>query len=122
MLQSLEIRIRPELDDSVGRRFAQTARAALGIKVDLVRIVKVYIVEGLCAPDLQKALAAAALHDPVLHEASLTPFSSDADWIIETGFRPGVTDNAGRTARDTLAVVLGRSRDFAVYSAEQYHL
>jgi len=126
MLQSLEVRPKSQPgsqhDDSVGRSFAATVRSALGIEVDSARVVKVFIVEGLDAPDLRKALDAAALHDPVLHDASLTPFPSDADWIIEVAFRPGVTDNEGRTARDTLALVLGLPRDFAVYTAAQYHL
>ena len=126
MLQSLEVRPKSrsesQHDDSVGRGFAATVRAALGIELDSARVVKVFIVEGLDAPELRKALDAAALHDPVLHDASLTPFPSDADWIIEVAFRPGVTDNEGRTARDTLALVLGLPRDFAVYTAAQYHL
>ena len=45
-------------------------------------------------------------------------------WIIEVGYRPGVTDNEGRTARDTAALVLGiedRS-SLAVYTSIQYRL
>jgi len=31
----------------------------------------------------------------------------DFDWLIEVGFRPGVTDNVGKTAREAIAVLLG---------------
>ena len=122
MLQSLEVRPKAGLDDCIGRNFAHTVRAALGIAIDAARVHKVFTVEGLDGPALDKALEAAALHDPVLHDASLEPFASNADWIIEVAFRPGVTDNEGRTARDTLAMVLGLPRDFAVYTAAQYHI
>ena len=122
MLQSIEVRLRPELDDCVGQRLADGIRASLGFSVDAVRVVKVFTVEGLDRTALQRAVDEAALHDPVLQEAGLTPFASDADWVLEVGFRPGVTDNEGRTARDTLALVLGRERDFSVYTAAQYHV
>ena len=122
MLQSLEVRLKAHLDDSPGRNVAHSVRAALGIELSSVRVVKAFTVEKLPPQALQKALDAAALHDPVLHDASLTSFPSDADWIIKVAFRPGVTDNAGRTARDTLALLLGLPRDFAVYSGTQYHL
>ena len=122
MLQSIEVRLRPELDDCVGQRLADGIRAALGFAVDSVRVVKVFTVEGLAQTELRRAVDEAALHDPVLQEAGIVPFASDADWVLEVGFRPGVTDNEGRTARDTLALVLGRGRDFSVYTAAQYHV
>lgn len=122
MLQSIEVRLKPHLDDCVGRNVAAKIRAALNLAVESCRIAKAYAAEGLEPADLQAAVDLAALHDPVLQEASLTPFPSDADWILEVGFRPGVTDNEGKTARDTLALVLGKTRDFAVYTSTQYHL
>jgi phosphoribosylformylglycinamidine synthase len=46
------------------------------------------------------------------------------DWAIEVGFRPGVTDNVGRTAREAIEYQTGRS--FAagegVYTSVQYLL
>ena len=122
MLQSIELRVKPRLDDCVGKNFAAKVKAALGLDVADARVIKAYTVDGLEPDELTQALEAAALHDPVLHDASLAPFASDADWIIEVAFRPGVTDNEGRTARDTLAMVLGKKRDFAVYTSAQYHI
>ena len=44
-------------------------------------------------------------------------------WIVEVGYRPGVTDNEGRTARDTAAMVLGIARDsLRVYTSVQYRI
>ena len=122
MLQTISVRLRPHLDDCVGRNVAEKIKAALGIDLGQVRQQKAYTVDGLDGPDVAKAIELAALHDPVLQEASLAPFGTEADWVLEVGFRPGVTDNEGRTARDTLALVLGKKRDFAVYTTVQYHL
>ncbi|MDL2279869.1 phosphoribosylformylglycinamidine synthase, partial [Desulfovibrio sp. OttesenSCG-928-G11] len=122
MLQRIEVRLRPDLEDCVGGSFAARVRAALNLDLTGARLSRAYTVEGLERSDLEKALEAAALHDPVLHEASLSPFASEADWIVEVALRPGVTDNEGRTARDTLAMVLGRDRDFAVYTSALYHM
>lgn len=129
MLQSIEVRLHPRLDDCVGRNFAARVRAALGLEVESARLTKVFTIEGLDAAQLERALAEAALHDPVLQEASLTPFQREpgwieADWIMEVSFRPGVTDNEGRTARDTLAMVLGldKKSGLAVYTAARYHI
>ncbi|MDR1946904.1 MAG: phosphoribosylformylglycinamidine synthase [Desulfovibrio sp.] len=126
MLFTVEVRLKGRLDDCLGRNFAAKAKAFLGLDIHDVRVAKAYTADGLERGELQTALNKAALHDPVLQEASLEPFPSDADWIIETAFRPGVTDNEGRTARDTLALVLGfdsvRKESCAVYTATRHHL
>ncbi len=46
------------------------------------------------------------------------------DWCIEVGFRPGVTDNEGRTAAGALEMLLGRklAGSEAVYTSVQYLL
>ncbi len=125
MLYTIEIRMKNHLDDCVGANLAARIRAALQVPVTAVRVTNIFTVEGLSAAEVQKAVDVAAIHDPVLHTASLQPLATlpeETSWVIEVGFRPGVTDNAGRTARDTLALVLGRARDFFVYTATQYHI
>ncbi len=125
MLLTLEVRPRPHLEDCVGKNVAAKIRAALRLDVPSIRVGKAFAMEGLSEAEAQKALDAAALHDPVLHEASLSPWprlDAGVTYVLEVGFRPGVTDNEGRTARDTLALVLGRGRDFAVYTSQRYYL
>jgi phosphoribosylformylglycinamidine synthase len=108
----------------VGEKIARKIGSELGMAVDEVRIVSVFTLEGLTQAQVDTALERAALHDPVLHEVSLTPLARDFDWILEVGFRPGVTDNEGRTARETLGVVLGLTKaeleSVRVYTSRQY--
>ena len=124
MLLCIEVAPRQHVPDVPGRRAAERITKELGIPVSGVRVVKVYTVSGLEPAEIDRAIEAAALHDPVSHAASASPLARDFDWVIEVGFRPGVTDNEGRTARDTLALALGLSKDQAkglcVYTSAQY--
>ncbi|MDR1489017.1 MAG: phosphoribosylformylglycinamidine synthase [Desulfovibrio sp.] len=124
MLYTLEVRLKPDLEDCVGRNLARRIRDTLGLEAESARLTRAYIIDGLGRDELQAAIEKAAVHDPVLQDASLVPFPSDADWIIEAAFRPGVTDNEGRTARDTLALVLSLAdkRSLSVYTAVRCHL
>ncbi len=122
MLCRVEVGLKSHVRDVVGEKIARKIRSELGVAVESVRIVRVYTLEGLDAAQVDMALDRTALHDPVLHEVSLEPLASNFDWALEVGFRPGVTDNEGRTARETLGVVLGldSTEDVRVYTSVQY--
>ena len=126
MLHRIEAGLHPHLDDTVGRKTAHHVHKALDIELGAVRQIKVFTVDGLSADEAQKLVAEAIWHDPVMQCAALTPLPHQpfvADWILEVGFRPGVTDNEGRTARDTAAMVLRRPRaELSVYTAIQYRI
>jgi len=124
MLFRVVVGLKEGVRDVVGEKVARKIRSELGMAVDDVRIVSVFTLEGVSPEQVDTVLERAALHDPVLHEVSLAPLARDFDWILEVGFRPGVTDNEGRTARETLGVVLGLSKSelesVRVYTSRQY--
>jgi phosphoribosylformylglycinamidine synthase II len=115
----LEVGTRPDLADTQGARVVRKIRAELGIPVKRVHTIKVFTIQGLSETQGQDVLDKALLHDPVLHQASLQPLGAGMDWAIEVGFRPGVTDNEGRTARETLALAL-HGLPVVVSTATQY--
>ena len=122
-LLRLEIRVKENQQDPVGHRVADEIKEALNLPVDNVRMVKVLTIDGITKEEANILLEKAALHDPVLQSASLVSAPSDADFVLEVNFRPGVTDNEGNTARNTAALVLGKERSaLTVYTAKQYHL
>lgn len=124
MLRRIEVALRPSVTDTVGRKVAHKIKESLDIDAGEVSLVKVFTVDGLDKAQLERVVSEAVLSDPVLQTASLEPVKSDAAWVMEVSFRPGVTDNEGRTARDTLAMVMGIEdrRSIAVYTANQYHI
>ncbi len=124
MLYRIEIGPRPDLDDIQGRSTARALENSLGIRTACVRQLKIFTVDGLEPEEVRRLVDEGIWHDPILQQASLSPLplrDPAPDWFVEVGFRPGVTDNEARTARDTAAMVLGRPRsDIRVYTAVQY--
>ncbi len=122
-----EIAPHKHLDDAIGRRVAESILHALEIKVQDLRVVKVFTVIGITQNEAQTLADKSVLHDIVLHNLSFeaqNPFGEDiADYIIEVGFRPGVTDNEGHTAQKTIALVLKKDKEeVAAYTSIQYHI
>ena len=125
MLYRVETGLHAHLTDTQGRKTAMHLEKALGLHVAAIRQIKVYTVDGLTAEQAARLVAEGIWHDPILQCAALEPLpvTQPADWFVEVGFRPGVTDNEGRTARDTAAMVLGVSREsLRVYTSVQYRI
>jgi phosphoribosylformylglycinamidine synthase len=126
MLLRFELGLKPGVRDVVGERVARKIKSELGLTLSGVGIVRVYTVEGVDQAQAQAVIDAGALHDPVLHEISLAPMAKGFDWVLEVGFRPGVTDNEAKTARETIVLVLGldaeAARKVSVYTSVQYLL
>ncbi len=76
----------------------------LGLKAPVkdVAITDCYAIDKTFAPQ-QVAKALQLLANPLLQQASEKPLAPKTfDWAIEIGFLPGVTDNVGNTAKETL--------------------
>ncbi len=124
ILTRVEVAVRPHLADPLGRKTEAHIHEVLGYDVKDVRVVRVFTIEGVGEQGIAALLDAAALHDPVLQDAFPGAAPGDFDWALEVGFKPGVTDNEGRTAAAAIALVLGQDtaqKDAtAVYTAHQY--
>ncbi len=127
MLYRIEVGLHAHIEDTVGKKTATHIAKALNISLGALHQVKVFTVDGLNLEEVERLLNEAIWHDPVMQYASLKPLPLHAenpeDFILEVGFRPGVTDNEARTARDTAAMVLRKNRDdISVYTSVQYRL
>ncbi len=124
----IEVALKPELRDARGEKVARRAREFLGLPVKEVRTIRIYLVEGNFSEEVLERYAREALWDPVIQRISLgKPLAPELDfeyqWLIEVGFRPGVTDNEGRVAAEAFSLLLERPLDPSqegVYSAIQY--
>ncbi|MFH0879210.1 MAG: AIR synthase-related protein [Lentisphaerota bacterium] len=120
----IEIGLKRGVRDARGEGVAARARSFLHLPVTSCGTREVYKVDAaLSEKDLKRVSKAFA--DPVITRCAIDRLEAPAfDWLIEVGFKPGVTDNVGRTAAVVVADVLDRnlSADEGVYTSIQYFI
>ncbi len=121
----IEVGLKDGLTDARGERVRREIAEHLGIALEQVRTVDVYTVDADLGEEEVSAAAHGPFSDPVIQEVSIdTPLAGDFDVLVEVGFRPGVTDNVGRTAREAIQYITGRAfkPGEGVYTSVQYRL
>ena len=119
MANRIEIGFREGIRDALGEKIKGRIIDHLRIPVDSVKTVEVYTLDGQLSPAELEAAARGPLSDPVIqHYAIDRPLASGFDWLIEVGFRPGVTDNVGKTSAEAIALLTGKK--VRVYTSRQY--
>jgi phosphoribosylformylglycinamidine synthase len=124
MVTRIEIGTRPGFADSRGAAVARRIRDHLGLGVAAVRTRDVYHVE----PSLSREEAqtvADAFAGPVLRRGSVGRIEGKQfDVVVSVGYKPGVTDPVGKSARVAIEDLLGRSLGpgGTVYSSRMYLL
>jgi len=124
----IEVSSKSSFKDVIGAKTKRKIQQHLNIYLDEVYFIKVYLVEGNFSEEIVKTFAESALCDPVIQIYSINdPISLKLnlsfDWILEIGYRPGVTDNEGKTAEEALSYILERPLDpdkEGVYFARQF--
>lgn len=103
-----EVSLKPEIKDPLGEKIKKRIEEDLKIKhISSVRTIEVYTIQqDLPAYQLVK-IREELLKDPVIQEASFnSPLATNFDWLIEVGFKPGVTDNVGKTMAEAVEDIL----------------
>ena len=112
MVFRVEVGLNEEVKDAQGLTWKRRIETDLGIRtVEDVKMLKVYLIdcEDVTAQQVS-AFAAEVLADPVTEVFETREVLADNysfDWIVETGYLPGVTDNEGKTALWGLKTFLG---------------
>ncbi|HEX7926898.1 MAG TPA: AIR synthase-related protein, partial [bacterium] len=114
MIHRIEILTRPDLPEPVGRSLLFRIKRFSALPVTDIRTCSVYAFDsaalnGSGGLDVQ-TLGEALFTDPILHQCHVDGAGiaeAAFDWYVEVGFRPGVTDNVGRTAQENLEYRLG---------------
>ncbi|MBU0676735.1 MAG: phosphoribosylformylglycinamidine synthase [Verrucomicrobia bacterium] len=124
MAERIEIGLKSGVPDARGRGVVGKARSFLGLGLSSCRTRDVFRIDielkGREVAAIRKAFA-----DPVIGRSAIGRLSPPPfEWLIEVGFKPGVTDNVGRTAEVVVADVLGRKLGpyEQVYTSTQYFL
>jgi phosphoribosylformylglycinamidine synthase subunit PurSL len=122
MAHRIEIGLKRGVKDPRGRGVVVKARDFLRIPVVSCQTRDVYRVDvPLSSAELRRVRA--AFTDPVIARSAIGRLPPPAfHWLIEIGFKPGVTDNVGHTARAVVKDVLDRKLEHAetVYTSIQY--
>jgi phosphoribosylformylglycinamidine synthase subunit PurSL len=124
MADRIEVGFRKGIRDALGEKIKRRINANFSLPVERVHSVEVYTIEGGLTKEELRQAAAGPLSDPVIQHFSINrPIACDFDWLIEVGFRPGVTDNVGKTAREAIELLLAEKigiRKIGVYTSRQY--
>jgi phosphoribosylformylglycinamidine synthase II len=122
----VEIGLKPGIRDARGEKIKRRIIDDLKIPIDAVRTVDVYTVDAPLSGEEMEKVATGPFLDPVIQDYSLgKPLTQqDFDWAIEVGYKPGVTDNVGRTAREAVEILLQRKLNpgEGVYTSVLYFL
>lgn len=125
MAHRIEVSLRLSLPDPAGRKVKSRIASDLGLSVADVRVADGFIIDRDLSPSELELITEEVFRDPVVSMASIdSPIRIPFDWLIEVGFRPGVTDNVGRTAREAVERTLGRRLDpeQGVYTRRLYFI
>jgi phosphoribosylformylglycinamidine synthase len=120
----IEIGMKKGVRDARGRGIASRTRSTLHVPLKSCGTRDVYKVDVRLSP-AEKRRVKAAFTDPVIARSAFGRLKAPAfDWLLEVGFKPGVTDNVGRTARAVVEDVVDRrlSDEEDVYTSVQYFL
>jgi phosphoribosylformylglycinamidine synthase subunit PurSL len=118
----IEIGLKRGVRDARGRSIVGRARRFLRLPMESCQTRDVYKV-GLALSPAELRLIRQTFTDPVIARSAVSRLSPPAfDWMVEIGFKPGVTDNVGTTARALAQEMLERplAHSESVYTSLQY--
>ncbi|HPK22303.1 MAG TPA: AIR synthase-related protein [Smithella sp.] len=121
MISRIEVGFKKGIRDALGEKIRKRMIENFSLPVEHVATIDVYTIAGDLTPGELNKAALGPLSDPVIQNFSINrPLAAGFDCLIEVGYRPGVTDNVGKTAREAIKLILGRDNDIAVYTSRQY--
>ncbi|MCX5861917.1 MAG: AIR synthase-related protein [Deltaproteobacteria bacterium] len=125
MPHRIEVCLKPSFPDPAGRRIKARIASDLGLPLEDVRVAEEFTIDRELSLEDLAFISEEVFRDPVIQEASIDrPLNIPFDWLVAVGFRPGVTDNVARTAREAIERTLGiRFRPGeGVYSRKLYFI
>ena len=80
------------------------------ITIKDVEIVKAFMIQANLGTYQINKIANELFTDPIIQRNTINePFTKNYDFLIEKNFRPGITDNEAKTAREQISLIIGRS-------------
>lgn len=123
MIHKIEVGFKKGIKDALGESVKREIIEDLNILVDKVKTVDVYAIDADLSEEQLKMLGENLFANPITQKFSLdSPLTEDFDWLIEVGFKPGVTDNVAKTAKKAMEDILKKKLrpEEAIYTSKQY--
>ncbi len=102
MVARLEIGLKPELFDAEGEGVKYRSKNYFDLNLNAVRTVNILTIDAELNNDQLEELRTKIFTNPVTHQSSYSPLKYDFDWAIWIGYRPGVRDVQGSTAKEAI--------------------
>ena len=121
MVNRIEIGFRKNIRDALGEKVKRRIVENLHFNVEHVSTIDVFTIEGALTKTELRQAATGPLSDPVIQKHAVNSGLAEGfDWLIEVGFRPGVTDNVGKTATEAIELLVEKRKPLKVYTSRQY--
>ena len=120
-IHRIEVGFKNGIRDAAGEKIKKRIIEDLKIEVEKVNTVDVYTIDADLSESQLNFLGENLFTDPVIQEFSIDkPLVKDFDWLIEVDFKPGVTDNVGKTSKGAIEDILKEKLNGEVYTSKQY--
>ncbi|MCE8424656.1 MAG: phosphoribosylformylglycinamidine synthase subunit PurL [Candidatus Methanoperedens sp.] len=119
MVRRIEVGFKNGMRDAHGQSIRNRITEDLHINVGTVRTIEVYTFDADLSQEEVSLLGSELFADPIIQVFSDKPLANDFSWLIEVGYKPGVTDNAGTTAKKASEEILKYTLN-GVYFSRQY--
>ena len=120
MINRIEVNFKKDAADALGNSVKKRILETLRMNADSVRTVDVYTIDSDCSLEELKKIGEVLFTDPMIQEFNIDlSMMKGFNWMIEVGFRAGVTDNVGRTSKEAIEEIIKRKIN-GVYTSKQY--
>jgi len=120
MVHRIEVGFKEDVIDALGNSVKKRIIDDLKINVESVRTINVYTIDSELSKEELEILGEVLFSDPIIQNFSINKsIVNSFDWLIEVGFKPGVTDNVGKTAKEGIEDIF-KTEINGVYTSRQY--
>jgi len=121
LVRRIEVGFKSGMVDALGESTKRRMREDLKLEADSVRTIDCFTIDADFDDEVMEKLGRELFADPVIQEFEFRkPLASGFEWVIEVGFKPGVKDNVGDTAKEAVEDILRKELPGKVYSSRQY--
>ncbi|MFH0875296.1 MAG: phosphoribosylformylglycinamidine synthase subunit PurS [archaeon] len=123
MAHRIEIALKNEITDSRGNGIRKRINQELNLSVESVRTINIFTLNFELSTQQLDFIGKELLMDKVIEFYSIDkPVANNFDFLVEKAFKPGVTDNIGKTAKRTIEQCMDKnfSDEDKVFTSVQY--